>query len=334
MSKFYKFEEYLKTKAEDDFTLTFDEMEEIMGVDLPESAYFYPAYWVPSKTHSLPNLIKDCGFRIEAYPHQHYVKFHKRRDYIANDFIEKKESKTRIRKSKIDNYKVDISKYVNKFMHIYNIDSNSRYKSYDHIRRIFIKYRKDESKRDLLTLHLYAYLASWGMLRNSFLMQKDYLFSRPIIDLLCSDKYDSLMNFDPFGEVSDNDINLIIELSSSIVLKYIGKAYYGEGETGLQRINNVSDTLVSKILLGTFGCTVAYDRYVRLGLSSLNLTQKISKESIKELCNFAKANEEEIKTEIKKINELYTPMKIIDMYFFEKGYELEKNSKTKSQNDN
>ena len=59
-------------------------------------------------------------------------------------------------------------------------------------------------------------------------------------------------------------------------------------------------------------------------MASLNMTQKMGSQSIKELCAFAKANEEEIKKEISKLNDLYTPMKIIDMYFFEKGFEEEK----------
>ena len=219
--------------------------------------------------------------------------------------------------------KVDIPKYVDKFYGIYHADTNGRYMSYDHIRSAFLKYRKDESKRDLITLHLYAYLASWGMLRNSFLMQKDYLFSRPIVDVLCNDRYDSLLNFNPFGEVSNQDIKLIQEVAFLIRNHYVGKKYFAEGNEGLKTIDNVTDTLVSKIMLGTLGCTVAYDRYVKQGLASLNMTQKMGVQSIRELCSFAKSNEEEIKMEISKLNDLYTPMKIIDMYFFEKGFEEE-----------
>ena len=161
------------------------------------------------------------------------------------------------------------------------------------------------------------------MLRNSFLMQKDYLFSRPIVDVLCSDKYDSLINFNPFGEVTNQDIRLIQEVAFLIRNNYVGKEYFSEGSDELKTIDNVTDTLVSKIMLGTLGCTVAYDRYVKQGLASLNMTQKMGSQSIKELCAFAKANEEEIKEEISKLNDLYTPMKIIDMYFFEKGFEEE-----------
>ena len=222
------------------------------------------------------------------------------------------------------NMKVDISICVDKFLSNYNLDPNSRYKSYDHIRRVFIKYRKDENKRNLITLHLYSYLASWGMLRNSFLMQKDYLFSRPIVDILCQDKYDELLDFNPFVTTLGRSIGLILELVDEIRGYYVGKTYYLEGNKKPQRIENVTDTLVSKIILGTFGCTVAYDRYVKAGLSSFNMSQSISRYSINEICRFAKSNEEQIKEQLDKLNEFYTPMKIIDMYFFEKGLEIDR----------
>ena len=45
MSKFINLEKYLRNKEEDDFSLTFDEIEDILGFDLPESAYEYSAYW-------------------------------------------------------------------------------------------------------------------------------------------------------------------------------------------------------------------------------------------------------------------------------------------------
>ena len=412
MDKFYRLERYLVGKN-DDFLLTFKELENILGFDLSNSAYKYTAYWSPSETHTMAVVVLEKGYRM--YPDLSaltvkFVKVGKKPNALSSPQVvhkvEKNESSftvdgieyhmvrnpytngpmiARVDGFDIENRKeicriillangwtkamfgdkitnelerqvskllngeiklvvhnhqennnepkriltaikgkkVDIIKYVDKFYGIYHADKNGRYMSYDHIRSTFLKYRKDETKRDLITLHLYAYLASWGMLRNSFLMQKDYLFSRPIVDVLCSDKYDSLINFNPFGEVTNQDIRLIQEVAFLIRNNYVGKKYFSEGSEELKTIDNVTDTLVSKIMLGTLGCTVAYDRYVKQGLASLNMTQKMGSQSIKELCAFAKANEEEIKEEISKLNDLYTPMKIIDMYFFEKGFEEE-----------
>lgn len=223
---------------------------------------------------------------------------------------------------RIINEKVDLSKHVGKFIKIYTSDKNGRYLSYDHIRRAFLSLRKDTSQRDLLTLNLYAYLASWGMLRNSFLMQKDYKFLTPIVDIICKTKYEQLLNYDPFKDTGVENASLITELIDEMCDYFIGKTYFEEGSDELTTISSVTDTLVTKILLGTLGCTVAYDTYVKKGLSYHKLTQSAGFRSVMELKSFAQANEAEIREILSKLNDLYTPMKIIDMYFFEVGFGL------------
>ena len=42
------------------------------------------------------------------------------------------------------NIEQDIIKYVSKFTNIYRLDSNGRFLSYDHLRNVFLKYRKEE----------------------------------------------------------------------------------------------------------------------------------------------------------------------------------------------
>ena len=232
------------------------------------------------------------------------------------------QSRERSLSYRIINEKVNLSEHVDKFIKVYTYDENGRYFSYDHIRRAFLSLRNDKSQRDLLTLHLYAYLASWGMLRNSFLMQKDYKFLTPIVDIICRAKYESLINYDPFSDAGVNSARLIMELINEMRDYFIGQTYFEEGSNEPKTIDNVSDTLVTKILLGTLGCTVAYDTYVRKGLANHNLTQKVGVTSIMELKSFAQANETEIKKILSKLNNLYTPMKIIDMYFFEEGFTL------------
>ena len=107
--------------------------------------------------------------------------------------------------------KVHLSVHVNKFIEVYNSDENGRYLSYDHIRRAFLKYRKDEDKCDLLALNLYAYLASWGMLRNSFLQQKDYKFLIPVVKILCDPKFETLIDYDPFNDRDKEKALLIMK---------------------------------------------------------------------------------------------------------------------------
>ena len=320
MDKFYKLEIYLRNRRDDEFVLSFNEIEEILGFRLADSAYKYSAYWSPTSTHTLAVAILECGYKTSPDLWGKKVLFYKAE---SKKEIEKSDKERKIIINDGILFEANISGMVEKFTDVYNFDINGRYKSYDRIREFFIKHRKDESKRDLITLYLYAYLASWGMLRNSFLMQKDFLFSRPVVDVLCSDKYDCLLEFNPFENNAREKAQLIMELVEDIKKCYLGKEYFEEGSNKLKKINNVTDTLVTKIILGTVGCTIAYDTYAKKGLSSHRLSQSIGKKSIYELIGFAKANEKEISGQLSKLNYLYTPMKILDMYFFEKGFEIE-----------
>jgi len=61
--KYYKLEEYLK-KCENDITLTFQEIEKILGFALPLSAYNYPAWWANSG-HSHASAWINAGMRTD-----------------------------------------------------------------------------------------------------------------------------------------------------------------------------------------------------------------------------------------------------------------------------
>lgn len=65
ISKFVNLEKFLEAQTKNQLSLTFEEIERITGEKLCSSAYKYAAYWQPSKTHVLPNLIIDCGYKIE-----------------------------------------------------------------------------------------------------------------------------------------------------------------------------------------------------------------------------------------------------------------------------
>ena len=64
ISKFISLEHFLKKQDKQYLLLSFEEMERIIGEKLCPSAYKYTAYWHPSKTHVLPNLIIECGYKI------------------------------------------------------------------------------------------------------------------------------------------------------------------------------------------------------------------------------------------------------------------------------
>ena len=77
MDKFYNFECYLRNKKEDTFSLSFNEIEDILGFKLTFSAYAYQAYWKASKTHTFPNRVLKYGYRMTPYLMAKYVVFSK-----------------------------------------------------------------------------------------------------------------------------------------------------------------------------------------------------------------------------------------------------------------
>lgn len=64
--KFNGLAQYLKSLNQDKVQITFDEIERLIGTKLCKSAYNYSAYWQPSQTHTMPNTIIACGYKIET----------------------------------------------------------------------------------------------------------------------------------------------------------------------------------------------------------------------------------------------------------------------------
>ncbi|MBR5947645.1 MAG: hypothetical protein IKZ82_03205 [Clostridia bacterium] len=227
-----------------------------------------------------------------------------------------------------DNYE---SKAWNNFLSIRESDPNCRDASFEHCRSFFIKDRSEPKKRDEIALHLFAYLASWGMLRNPFMMQKDYLFHRKVVDILCEDKYNKLLIWEPlYSKENDSMIALIDNLKERIVETYKKETYYkdSEKEPKPHIIKNVTDTLASKIILGTFGCVPAYDENLVRGLKGI-APRKFDADSLKAVIDYAQENKtyiekckETLKRSIPDACDLYTTMKIVDILLFGKGVHI------------
>ncbi len=63
-NKFTALKNYLIKSSKNSITLSFDEIEKLIGAKLCKSARTYSAYWSPSKTHIMPNTIQDAGYNI------------------------------------------------------------------------------------------------------------------------------------------------------------------------------------------------------------------------------------------------------------------------------
>ena len=63
--KFEALKDFLIAQQSETIRLTFAEIESMIADSLCKSAYQYSAYWHPSETHTLPNMIIDAGYTIE-----------------------------------------------------------------------------------------------------------------------------------------------------------------------------------------------------------------------------------------------------------------------------
>ena len=62
--KFSEIKKYLESCGKSKISLTFAEVENIIGTELCRSAYTYPVYWKPSKTHTMANTIVAAGYEV------------------------------------------------------------------------------------------------------------------------------------------------------------------------------------------------------------------------------------------------------------------------------
>ncbi len=203
---------------------------------------------------------------------------------------------------------------------------------------------KKEKIVDYLALHLGFYLASWGMYRgSSYLLQREYKAHKPVVRILLEDKYNSLWGYGVAKLDTDDKIKFSVAAKSSqnklIFEEEVGlywrirKAYGGyDGNDD----DNATDTLVTKILMGTMGCVPAFDRFLKIGIKWLKqqynddysiISQTIESKAQNEgktffaLEIFAGANKDALTIVGTSIQ--YPIMKCVDMFFWQVGYELD-----------
>ena len=203
-----------------------------------------------------------------------------------------------------------------------NNKTNSRDHSWEYCYRCFHDARHiSKPDIDLLSLNLAFYLASWGMYRgSSFLYERDYKIHIPAIEMILKKDYDVLLDikFSLLKKKETWDIlnALIFELQEyySGVRKKVNE--------DIEIKSKVSDTLITKILLGTLGCVPAYDEYFTNGLKKHGMNGTFGHKSISQLIELYEQNQERLE-EIRKgfrFEELiYPQMKILDMTFWQLG---------------
>lgn len=225
----------------------------------------------------------------------------------------------------------DIIKKGMKFYEELKSDINSRYRSWEHCYEVFYKAHKskeiDEVYLDCLCVHLAFYLASWGMYRgSSFLLKKDYKVHKEVIQEILLDKYNRLWDINIKEYSKNENRKLLMELVINI-----GKIYNRVRLSTENKIvkRGVSNTLITKVLMGTMGCVPAYDRYFIKGIKKYKVaSSNFSEKSILNLMEFYNKNYtrlEKIREKMKIGNIKYPQMKVIDMCFWQVGIDMEKN---------
>jgi hypothetical protein len=89
---------------------------------------------------------------------------------------------------------------------------------------------------------------------------------------------------------------------------------------------HVTDTLASSILMGVYGNTPVYDRYLKKGLNLFDFRTQFNEFSIKELVDFYNQNMDDFTTGRNLFSNdgvRYTPMKLVDMLFWQIGYMMD-----------
>jgi hypothetical protein len=196
---------------------------------------------------------------------------------------------------------------------ILNDSEGHRYRSWEHC---FKAFNNPSSTDDYLNLQLAFYLASWGMYRGSSgLLWKDYTIHSGAIKI--TNKY-NVIRVDEnnlFPEIS------LIQQCFSELQKYYSNINFNNGKE--IKYISATDTLITKIMLGIFGATPAIDRYFKDGIKSV-IYQSFNINRLSVLYEFAQSNINELQTcqsfIFDKSAMWYPPMKILDMYFWQKGY--------------
>jgi len=207
-------------------------------------------------------------------------------------------------------------------------DEFHRYKSWDNCYQAFHVDKMTENH----ILQLAFYLASWGMYRGSSgLLQKNHLIHKRAVEILFHEESLKL-KCDQDNEVSKENTNEILVLKSKLAAHY-ENIYFTKGKN-IRKPISPTDTLISKVILGTLSCIPAYDRYFIDGLKEMKMRYTtFNINSLNELFDFIDNN----KTEIKNVQKLihtktdnhYPIMKIVDMFFWQVGYDKELEEKSK-----
>lgn len=322
--KYVDLTRFLSQCGQESIRMTFADLEQLCG--LPSSAYRYPACWNNSSETSLSYGWLLAGYlTTECNLAQKWVIFAHDPEG-AEDYLSRLALRERGRQG-CEHHRqshttpaelVDICPLIRsatRFHQALTGDPHGRYRSWEYCYAAFQSRWSTTSDHeiDYLALHLAWYLASWGMLRGgAFLLQKDYKIHIPAVRLLLEPRWAPLRSLSRSDLMAGDFAQSVMELAQE--LKSVYEQTAGETPT---------DTLLTKILLGTVGCTPAYDRYFKWAVKETQTASpQFSKQSLQELGRLYAVHWDRLEVLRKTCTNAgveYPPMKLLDMCFFQYG---------------
>ena len=218
-----------------------------------------------------------------------------------------------------------------KFYYKLREEETGRYRSWEYCQKVFNDAHNSQNINDeyidYLCLHLAFYLASWGMYRgSSFLLQKDYKVHKDAIKVILDNKYNSLWGIPINDYKQEYNQELLFDITNKL------KEIYNKIRLSVKEKmpkNELSDTLITKILMGTYGCVPAYDRYFISGIRNEKAASgNFNKKSILELVNFYNKYYYDFENARKQMSVFgmeYPQTKILDSCFWQIGFDLDEN---------
>jgi hypothetical protein len=202
-------------------------------------------------------------------------------------------------------------------------DPTERNVSFDYCFNHFQSYRESGNVHELASpanvqlscVHLGFYLASWGMMRNSKLMEKSAKYLIPVIEVIANADA-SIWEIDADCYTPTN-IQRLVELAGKIC-------------NALPDVSG-TDTLKTKIMLGVFGSVPAFDTTFRRGCKEECMVATFGNGGLKKISEFYQEHEKVINAyRVRTLDfggghtqRCYTRSKVIDMALSTEGEKRE-----------